>query len=257
MNKQMSSALAQGDNTPVVLIGKDFQAIETICSTDVAEMLEMDHNKLLRKLDGDKSHVGIIPTLTKAQMGLSDYFIEGTYTDSSGKTNRCYQITKKGCEILAHKITGEKGILFTAKYVERFHEMENYIVEKKEEYEGISTEMQALIMLDKRSVEQDKRISRLEDNIHISRLQKKQLREFISTVVVNACGSKYSKAFKEFGKKAYSAAYHDLYNAFGVSSYEEIPKLKFQDALAFINRWTPNRELALLIKGSNSEVLNE
>ena len=34
-----------------------------------------------------------------------------------------------GCEILANKMTGEKGILFTAKYVERFNKMETVIKE--------------------------------------------------------------------------------------------------------------------------------
>lgn len=254
MNKQMTNALSKGDNTPVVLIGADGQAIETICSTEVAVMIEMRHDNVIAKIKGYEEVLQNDPTL---KLRTAEYFIKSTYVDSNNQQRPCYKVTKKGCEMIANKLTGQKGILFTAKYIERFHEMENYIVEKKEEYEGLSTEMKALMMLDKRSVEQDKRISRLEDNIHISRLQKKQLREFISTVVVNACGSKYSKAFKEFGKKAYSAAYHDLYNAFGVSSYEEIPKIKFQDALAFINRWTPNRELELLIKGSNAEVLNE
>ena len=32
-----------------------------------------------------------------------------------------------GCEMLANKLTGEKGILFTAKYVKRFNDMEQYI----------------------------------------------------------------------------------------------------------------------------------
>ena len=32
-----------------------------------------------------------------------------------------------GCEILANKMTGEKGILFTAKYVDRFNEYEKRI----------------------------------------------------------------------------------------------------------------------------------
>ena len=30
-----------------------------------------------------------------------------------------------GCDILANKSTGEKGVLFTARYVKRFHDMEN------------------------------------------------------------------------------------------------------------------------------------
>lgn len=254
MNKQMSNSLSQCDSTPVVLINDCSSQSETICSTEVALMIEMRHDNLIAKI---KSYEEILLNDPSLKLRAAEYFIKSTYVDQNNQRRPCYQITKKGCEMIANKLTGKKGTIFTAKYIERFHDMEKIILQSKEHLEGISTEMQALLMLDKRSVEQEKRITNLEDNIHISRLQKKQLREFISTVVVNACGSRYSKAFKEFGKKAYSAAYHDLYNAFGISSYEEIPKIRFQDALAFINRWKPNRELELLIKGSNAEVLDE
>ena len=60
-------------------------------------------------------------------MGLSDFFIASTYKDSSGKENKCYKVTKMGCEFLANKFTGEKGVLFTAKYIKRFHEMEDML----------------------------------------------------------------------------------------------------------------------------------
>ncbi len=35
--------------------------------------------------------------------------------------------TKKGCEFIAHKLTGIKGTEFTAKYINRFHDMEDVI----------------------------------------------------------------------------------------------------------------------------------
>ena len=33
-------------------------------------------------------------------------------------------VTKKGCEFIAHKLTGQRGTEFTAQYINRFHEME-------------------------------------------------------------------------------------------------------------------------------------
>lgn len=36
----------------------------------------------------------------------------------------CYRITKKGCEFIAHKLTGTKGTEFTARYINKFHQME-------------------------------------------------------------------------------------------------------------------------------------
>jgi phage regulator Rha-like protein len=99
----------------------------TITTLEIAEMMEVEHKRLLRKLDGDKDRKGYVQILTEAQMGLSDFFIPSTYRDSSGKENKCYEVTKLGCDFLANKFTGEKGVLFTARYVKRFHEMENQL----------------------------------------------------------------------------------------------------------------------------------
>lgn len=99
----------------------------TITTLEVAEMMESEHKSLLRKLEGDKSRKGYIEILTEHQMSPSDYFIPATYRDASGKENKCYEVTKLGCDFLANKFTGEKGILFTARYVKRFDEMEKGI----------------------------------------------------------------------------------------------------------------------------------
>lgn len=96
----------------------------TLTSMEVAEMLEMAHKTLLRKIEGDKTHQGLRTIIDGHQMVPVDYFIESTYTDPKGEIRPCYLITKKGCELLAHKTTGEKGVVFSVKYIERFHEME-------------------------------------------------------------------------------------------------------------------------------------
>ncbi|ALG48587.1 Phage antirepressor protein [Clostridium perfringens] len=95
--------------------------VQTINSREVAEMLGVRHDSLLRKIDS------IISVLTEQHFVVSDFFILSSYFDSTGRELKCYEVTRKGCEMLAHKSTGDKGILFTAKYIERFHEMENQI----------------------------------------------------------------------------------------------------------------------------------
>ncbi|KOR24189.1 rha family transcriptional regulator [Clostridium sp. L74] len=57
-------------------------------------------------------------------MVVSDYFIKSSYKDETGKENACYLFTKMGCEFIANKFTGEKDILFTANYVNKFNQME-------------------------------------------------------------------------------------------------------------------------------------
>lgn len=115
------------------LISKDC----SILSTEVAEMVEMTHRNLMRKLDGrndrEKPTKGYVQIIAEAQMEPSDFFIPSFYEDSSGKKNKCYIITGKGCEFLAHKFTGERGVKFTARYINRFHEMEEKIKQRAPE----------------------------------------------------------------------------------------------------------------------------
>lgn len=97
----------------------------TLTTLEVAEMMEVPHSDLLKKLEGRKDRKGYIQIMTEGQMSVSDYFIPSTYKDASGKENKCYEVTRLGCDFLANKSTGEKGVLFTARYVKRFNEMEN------------------------------------------------------------------------------------------------------------------------------------
>lgn len=90
----------------------------TINSKEVADMMETRHSDLMRKIDK------INKDFTERKIALSDYWLESSYVDASGKSNKCYEVTKMGCEFLAHKSTGKKGNIFTAKYMERFNEME-------------------------------------------------------------------------------------------------------------------------------------
>lgn len=105
---------------------------QTISSREIAEMMARRHGQVLKMIEGGAGEVGIIKVLTEHDFVLSDYFIESSYKDASGKSNKCYECTKMGCEMLANKLTGEKGILFTAKYVKRFNDMEQHIKAQSE-----------------------------------------------------------------------------------------------------------------------------
>src|SRR5699024_6361747 len=53
---------------------------------------------------------------------------ESTYkTKGNNKSYKHFLLTKKGCDMVANKMTGEKGILFTATYVDAFYQMQEQI----------------------------------------------------------------------------------------------------------------------------------
>ena len=93
--------------------------IATINSKEVAKMMEIRHSDLMRKIEG------INRDFENAKMRSQEYWIESTYkTEGNNKTYKCYEVTKMGCEFLAHKSTGTKGNIFTARYMQKFNEME-------------------------------------------------------------------------------------------------------------------------------------
>ncbi|MGZ0131861.1 phage antirepressor KilAC domain-containing protein [Priestia megaterium] len=90
-------------------------------SRDVADMVDKRHSDLLRSIDG------YVDILLNAKLRSADFFVESSYEDTTGRTLPCYHLTKKGCDMVANKLTGKKGVVFTAMYVTKFEEMEKQL----------------------------------------------------------------------------------------------------------------------------------
>ena len=118
------------ENKDLTITTNEGKKIFVIDSREVAEMMGKTHGALLKDLQGSKDgkSIGIIPTLEKSNFDLSNYFIESSYKAGTKEYKR-FLCTKLGCEMLGNKQQGEKGILFTAKYVERFNEYEKRLQE--------------------------------------------------------------------------------------------------------------------------------
>ena len=99
---------------------------QKITSMEVAEMVGKEHSKLLRDIRT------YLEQLAEAKIGLGDFFKESTYKDANNQSRPCYLVTKKGCEFIAHKMTGTKGTVFTARYINKFHDMEQELQQPKQ-----------------------------------------------------------------------------------------------------------------------------
>lgn len=223
-------------------------------SREVAEMVGKDHNMLLRDIRRYVEQLG------QSKIAQSDFFQESTYQNSQNKTQPCYNVTKKGCEFIANKLTGIKGTEFTAKYINRFHDMEDAI---KSGYNlsELSPELQAIFSHDKKIQIVEQRVDKLENTMNIDYAQQKQLKDFVSEVVVNALGGRSARAYThkdENGVKirprVYSRLWHDFYDYFNINAYANLPRVRFDEALEYINRWQPPTNMQLEIGKINREV---
>lgn len=133
-------------------------------SREVSKLIEKDHKHLLRDIRNYAEVLG------KSNFGLAEFFIESFYNDEQGKPRPHYFLTKKGCDMVANKMTGKKGTIFTATYVSKFEEMKAQIGEQKP-----LSQLEVLQGTINQLVEQDKRVRQLEE-------QNKQLEKLTSTL---------------------------------------------------------------------------
>ncbi len=129
---------------------------EVVDSREVAIMTGKQHAHLMRDIKG---YADIIENSNESRFGLVDFFIPSTYSDSKGEERPCYLLTKKGCDMVANKMTGEKGVLFTAAYVTAFEKMRKAV--SQPQFSSLSPQLQALISIEMRQQEQERRMDEL------------------------------------------------------------------------------------------------
>lgn len=120
---------------------------------------------------------------------------------------------------------------------------------------GGSKELQAIFMLDSRTVEHDRRITALEEHMVIDYNQQRILANHVNAVVVEALGGAKSNAYsdKSVRAKAYSECNHDIQNWFNVNSRNNIPKMRFDESVDYVQNWRPSTNLSLLIQQTNQQ----
>lgn len=240
------------------IINKNNQLL--VESREVADLIEKEHDQLLRSIRG---YIKILDQSAKLQ--TADFFIETTYKNNNNQSYPCYLLTKKGCDMVANKMTGEKGIIFTATYVSKFEEMEQKLKSQKEEYyKNLSTEMKAILMHDLKiqdiqkdvyEVKEDLRyVKKITEKTTIDYEQQETIREHVNSRATEILGGKNSKAYEKLSKKVFSLLWKEYKKYFKVNSYKNTSIKKYEDALNYINRWKPGYNLTLEIDALNKQI---
>ena len=92
-----------------------------IDSRQAAELIGKRHHNLLRDIS---SYIKTMDRVGAINFDYSDFFVPSTYLSEQNKEMPCFLLSKMGCELVANKLTGDKGVLFTCAYVSKFNEME-------------------------------------------------------------------------------------------------------------------------------------
>lgn len=93
----------------LIKVSETINEKETMCSTEIAELTGRRHDNIIRDIRG---------LLSQGVAVLN--FEEGTYKDANNQNRPCYNLTKKGCLILA---SGYDALL-REKIIDRWEELE-------------------------------------------------------------------------------------------------------------------------------------
>ena len=98
----------------------------------------------------------------------------------------------------------------------------------------------------------EERISKLENTMNIDYGQQRVLEKEVAKVVIESLGGKDSNAYREVSKKVFSECNRDVKDYFHVNSRNNIPRLRFDNAVDYIKNWTPCINTRMLIKELNA-----
>ena len=151
------------------------QKLETVTSIDVANMIGKEHKQLLKDIRRYTNQLEKINLEypNKGKISPVDFFIETTYLDSKGEERPCFNVTRKGCEFTANKLTGQKGTEFTARYVNKFHELEEGNVTNSL-ITALNTISESMTALCNTRTDINNRLSKLEEQSNKKKLPEKK-----------------------------------------------------------------------------------
>lgn len=200
-------------------------------SREIAEMVEKDHKHLLRDIEVYKE------VLESSSLDFQDFFIKDSYkVEGNNKTYPCYLLTKKGCDMVANKMIGKKGVLFTAEYVTAFEDMKEKL---RKPMPKLSKELQAIFVLDERTERLESEVKDLRDNSPLFNIECKELQGLVRKVGTKALGGYRSPAYKDnsLRAKVYKDIQGQLKREFGVDKYEAIKRIQLDKAKEIVTNY--------------------
>lgn len=106
-------------------------------------------------------------------------------------------------------------------------------------------------------LDHEERLNRLENTMTIDYAQQEAIRDLVSSVVIAHLGGKESNAYKEIGKKVFAECNRDIKTYFAVNARNNIPKLRFEEAMEYVKNWHPCTNTVMCIRDCNAQMCIE
>lgn len=102
----------------------------------------------------------------------------------------------------------------------------------------------------------EEKVAYLHNTMRIDSLQEKQIKQLGKSKVLQALGGSKSMAYgdRSLRSKVFSAMWTEFYNHFEIPNYPSLPRVAFDDAIAFLGMWQPSTSLRMEISSHNTQL---
>ena len=166
------------------------------------------------------------------------------------RTSSAYLWTERGCLNHAKSLGTDEAWSVYDELVETYFRI-------KQQMPVLSKELQAIFVLDQKTVEIDKRITHFENNMPLFNVECKELQAIVRKKGLESLGGYKSPAYKDnsIRGKIYSDIQRQLKREFGVCRYEAIKRVQLKIAKGIIEAYRAPMVLQDEIRLSNNQVI--
>ncbi|KOM97234.1 hypothetical protein ACP49_09180 [Clostridium botulinum] len=131
-------------------------------------------------------------------------------------------------------------ILDTDKAWEQFDNLEETYFRVKNNLPKLSRELQAILMLDNKTMEIEEKVTNLENNIPLFNVECKELQALVRKTGIKTLGGYKTQAYNDrsLRTKVYTDIQHQLKREFGVTRYEAIKRKQLDKAKEILVNYT-------------------
>ncbi|NFA35158.1 ORF6C domain-containing protein [Clostridium botulinum] len=233
--KKVSLTIENG--TPVVtkIIPIEINGERVLTTEQLAEIYQTDINNIQVNFKNHK-----------------DKFIEGKhYYFLKGKRLREFKNHLNDIQIVGKRASSlylwtERGsnrhckVLDTDKAWKQFDYLEDTYFNVKNKFPKLSRELQAILMLDNKTMEIEEKVTNLENNIPLFNVECKELQALVRKVGIKTLGGYKTPAYNDrsLRTKVYTDIQHQLKREFGVTRYEAIKRKQLNKAKEILVSYT-------------------
>lgn len=215
------------------LIKSDIQ----MTSLDLVEIVGKKHYNIMRDIRIEIDSLG-------DEIGQL-IFEESSYLNSQNKEQPCYEFGKDGAMQLALKYDAKTRY----KVIKHIEKVEKQLSQPS----NTKLLLQAALEQEGRIEVVETDVKYLKDNMRINGPQEQRINRNARGKIVECLGGKDSHAYKKISKKVFPLFWNEFKRHFEIPRYGELPKVRFDEALNFIDEWSPSTSLRFEIRALNSQ----